>query len=70
MIFPKNLTTMLTRVQNLTTMLVTTVLHSTVYRAKSTLSLLKISKEYVKGNYEKNDLLFGPRSSVASDWTA
>ena len=30
MIFPKNLTAMLTRVQNLTTMLVTTVLHRTV----------------------------------------
>ena len=30
MIFPKNLTSMLTRVQNLTTMLVTTVLHRTV----------------------------------------
>ena len=33
MIFPKNLTSMLTRVQNLTTMLVTTVLHRTVHGA-------------------------------------
>ena len=38
MIFPKNLTAMLTRVQNLTTMLVTTVLHRTVFWLRFILS--------------------------------
>ena len=48
MIFLKNLTTMLTRAQNLTTVLVTTVLHRTVIYAY--VILLTIKENLFKKN--------------------
>ena len=56
MITPKNLTTMLTRVQNLTTVLVTTVLHGTVRNLTPT-PYLRRSSEVCPPTYTGKPLL-------------